>query len=812
MELEPAHHPRERVGGEPTVSRLSRLWQRTVGEEIAGFFPFAAHRAVLGALLAAALVTQVILSTDLATPAQFERQQLLSDESDANSVMAVQRESFNVALALSEWGHGATRARDVQIARALLGTRLTVITRSGTTTLENAGPAYAEALRDLDVYLLRLGDVEGADQMRLLAEAQPTVDLFLSETRALSDTFQRLGREQIETILAERARLQTWQRGLQLVTILLLGLLSFSIVVAVGRGYRRVSEQLATQRRELEIAELRYALVRDLDRLLDPIERSIDEGAQASEVLGSLTAILHGLHPDLRWRIPGLSSVPNEVVTVELSERSDGLLTPGDLKVLAGRAQDMIEAVRRRDHVLLSIESERRRDPLTTLANRLGFNEAVGRTMREHSGRPVAVVLVDLDHFGDINGALGFAGADRVLIDVAGRLMALGDAARGATVARIAADEFGIVLPLDGPAETLARRVQSTCAFLSDAGGVEAAVTASVGVAVGVHPQVDDAELLRRAAVAILLAKQSDRAGLVQFDPAVHAELSTSLDDELAVRNALRSGEFVMHYQPIVQLDGGAPIGCEALVRWDRPGVGLIGPGEFLPLIERSGFAVEFGLEVLGEVLRAWSEGLRAAFAGCPDPGPYVSVNVDAPQLADPGFEAYVMSALQRFGVAPRDLVLELTEHEAVAEEHMAMLTRLRSFGVRIAVDDFGSGFSSLGQSTRLPLDLLKLDRSFVQSLRGDAREQQLFADIAGMGRTLGLELTAEGIETDDVAAILRAAGIRHGQGFLYSRAIPSAALIAWIKAGRGDGRRPLSGSSSDESPSGRAVGVDGAR
>jgi diguanylate cyclase (GGDEF)-like protein len=774
------------------MSRMSRLWQRVVGKDVAAFFPFATHRAVLGSLLTVALLAQVVLSTDLATPAQFERQQLLSDESDANSVMAVQRESFNIALALSDWGHGAATARDVQIARALLGKRLSVVTQSGATTLQNAGPTYRDALVEFDAIIVQLRDTDDEHRLHLLDDAEPVITAFLSETRALSDTFQRLGREQIETLLTERARLQAIQRGLQLVTILLLALFSLSIVVAVGRGFRRVTEHLSQQRREVAVAEQRYSLLRDLDALLAPIARTVDDGAPASDVLSSTAAVLHGLHPDLRWRLPDLASVPVGVVAVELAPRAQGLLEPGDLDVLAGRAQGIVDAVRRRDHVLLAIESERRQDQLTGLANRLGFNEAVGRTMREQTGRQIAVVLIDVDHFGDINGALGFAGADRVLVDVAGQLKALGAAVPGATVARIAADEYGIVLPLDGSAEELARRVQAACAFISDAGGVEAAVTASVGVAVGAHPQVDEAELLRRAAVAILLAKQTDRAGLVQFDPVVHAELSSSLDEELAVRNALRSGEFIMHYQPIVKLESGAPVGCEALVRWQRPGVGLVGPGEFLPLIERSGFSVEFGLEVLSEVLRAWSEGLRAAFADCPAPGPYVSVNIDAAQLADPGFEAFIMSALQRTGVAPHDLVLELTEHEAVAEEHTAMLTRLRGFGVRIAIDDFGSGFSSLGQSTRLPLDLLKLDRSFVQSLRGDVREQQLFSDIARMAATLGLELVAEGIETEEVADTLRAAGIRHGQGFLYSRAVPEAALGSWVRerlgtAGTGD-------------------------
>jgi diguanylate cyclase (GGDEF)-like protein len=806
VELEPADDQCD----SRAVNLLSRLWQRAVGEDVAAFFPIALHRFVLGGLLTVALLAQVVLSTDLVAPEEFDRERLLAEESDANSVVAVQRDSFNVALALSEWGHGAVSARDVQIARALLGKRLSVVTRSGLTSSQYAGPSYRDALLALDTVILQLADTGEGQRLDLLADADETIDTFLTETRALSDTFMRLGREQVEALVAERARAQELQRTLQIATILLLGLLSLSIVVAIGRGFRRVSVHLAGQRHDVEVAEQRYALVRDLDALLNPISRTVDDGAPAADVLAAVAAVLHGLHPDLRWTLPSLASLGSGVVTVTTAPNAKALLASDDLGALAGRAQDVIDAVRRRDHVLLSLESERRRDPLTLLANRLGFNEAVARTMREHSGRPVAVVLIDLDHFGDINGALGFAGADRVLIDVAGRLRSLADTAPGATLARIAADEYGIVLPLssDGPGELFARRVQATCAFLSDAGGIEAAVTASVGVAVASYPQVDDAELLRRAAVAILLAKQSDRAGLVEFDPLQHAELSSSLDEELAVRNALRSGEFIMHYQPIVRIDGGRPLGCEALVRWERPGVGLVAPGDFLPLIERSGFAVEFGLEVLSEVLRAWSEGLRAAFAGCPDPGPYVSVNIDAAQLADPGFEAFVMSALQRSGVAPHDLVLELTEHEAVAEAHTAMLTRLRSFGVRIAIDDFGSGFSSLGQSTRLPLDLLKLDRSFIQSLRGDLREQQLFSDIARMARTLGLELTAEGIETEEVAATLLTAGISHGQGFLFSQAVPAPTLIEWVRERLGGGSGAATGSSAAQG----AVGVLGGR
>jgi diguanylate cyclase (GGDEF)-like protein len=565
--------------------------------------------------------------------------------------------------------------------------------------------------------------------------------------------------------------------------MLLLGLLTLSVVHTVGRGYRRVSQQLELQRLDAELAEERYSLLRDLDAALTPIAQAVDDGMTSTEVLATLATVLRALHPGLRWRLPGPGTVALAPVGVTIAPSGGVRLVPQDLAVLAQRAQHVVDAMWRRDHDQRARESERRRDGLTGLANRRGFNEAVERKLCDGSPQPVTVVLIDLDHFGDINGSIGFAGADRILLDVAQRLAALGRTVPGALVARIAADEFGLVLRPVGRPEAFAREVQRACTFLSGAGGVEAAVTVSVGLSSGSSLHVETEELQRQAAVAILIAKQSDRSGFVQFDPIRHADLASSLDDDLAIRTARDAKEFVMHYQPVVQLEDGAPLGCEALVRWDRPGVGLVGPGEFLSLIERSGSAFEFGVENLDTVLGTWSAGLRAAFAGCHGPGPFVSVNVDAVQLGHPGFEGSVLSALQRHRVEPRDLVLELTERQAVAHEHSGMLSRLRGAGVRIAIDDFGSGFSSLGQSTRLPLDLLKLDRTFVASLGGDVREQQLFRDVAQFALTLGLELIAEGIETEAVAATLRSAGIRHGQGFLYSRAVPADQLITWVRS-----------------------------
>jgi sensor c-di-GMP phosphodiesterase-like protein len=249
---------------------------------------------------------------------------------------------------------------------------------------------------------------------------------------------------------------------------------------------------------------------------------------------------------------------------------------------------------------------------------------------------------------------------------------------------------------------------------------------------------------------------------------------------------AISGNELVLHYQPKVDIASGRIVGAEALVRWDRPGVGLVPPGEFLPLIERSGFAVEFGFEVLAEVLATWQRSLRDALVATAGPAAYVAVNVDAQQLADPGFEAFVRSALVRTGMDPGELVLELTEHTAVDVAHADMLERLRAAGIGIAVDDFGSGYSSLGQSTQLPVDILKLDRSFVVGVLESDHDLGLFADLARLADTLGMGITAEGIETAEVAAMLLDAGILTGQGFLFTRALPESELVDWVRARAG--------------------------
>jgi diguanylate cyclase (GGDEF)-like protein len=765
---------------------LKQIWAGAVGDDVAGYFPFAYHRAVLGLLLAVGLVVQTVVSIEGARPDVLIDRQLLANESDANSVVTVQRESFNVAIALSGWGHGGASTREVQIARALLSQRLNVVTQSRTVTAENVGADYLASLAALDEVILGLADVPAGSEMVALAEADPIIQDFLTQARALNEIFQRLGREQLQLVIdANRAR-QRIQTVLQLTIVLLIGLLSLSIVVALGRGYRRVTAELTAQRQHVIQARRELDLVRDLDAGIAPLLRAVDSGTPAMIVRAGLKGMLDALPTGHVWTVP--EGAAGEIAPTAVA-RPPNLPAPAPehLDLVAKRAQGVLDALRRREETARAADAARRRDPLTGLANRLGFIDELGRLLDARRGSPVVVCFLDVDRFGEVNSSLGFAGGDQVLIELAGRLTDALGRSTGSIVARMAADEFAVAVPLDAASHgtDVIDGLRAAGTYLSDAGGMEAAISVSVGEALGVSGELDAAELMRRAAVAMLLAKESsERRSHVRFDALAHGHLSSTLTDELAVRTALRAGEFRMHYQPIVDIASGRPIGLEALSRWERPGVGLVPPGEFLPVIQRSGFAVEFGFEVITEVIAAWKRSLRSALVAASGPIAYVSVNVDAVQLADPGFEAFVLSALERASMEPRELVLELTEHAAIDTAHAPMLDRLRAAGLRIAVDDFGSGFSSLGQSTQLPVDLLKLDRSFVSSLLASDHDPGVFADLARLSHTLGMALVAEGIETDEVAEMLLGAGIATGQGFLYSPALPESDAVRWILTG----------------------------
>jgi diguanylate cyclase (GGDEF)-like protein/PAS domain S-box-containing protein len=421
-------------------------------------------------------------------------------------------------------------------------------------------------------------------------------------------------------------------------------------------------------------------------------------------------------------------------------------------------------------------------DPLTGLANRSLFRDRVRHALalRSRTLQPLAVLFLDLDGFKAINDSLGHAVGDRLLGSVAGRLQSV--VRPGDTVARLGGDEFAVLLEdLEGlhVAQQVATRIIEELHTAFALEGHEVFVGASVGLAVAEGD--DDAdELLRNADLAMYKAKAMGKGRCEVFEPDMHAAAIERMVIEGDLRHAVVRGELRLHYQPLVELATGRIVGVEALLRWQHPTRGLVMPGDFIGVAEESGLIVPVGRWVLTEACRQIARWQRDT--GLPL---RLSVNLSARQLEAPRLAEHVAKTLRSTGVNPNDLVLEITESMLVdnAERTIAKLHLLRELGVRLAVDDFGTGYSSLNYLRRLPVDVLKIDRSFVQGIGSEAELTALTGAIVGIGRDLGLDTVAEGIEEPGQLAALRDMGCVLGQGFLYSRPIPPEQLAGLLRA-----------------------------
>jgi len=399
-------------------------------------------------------------------------------------------------------------------------------------------------------------------------------------------------------------------------------------------------------------------------------------------------------------------------------------------------------------------------------------------------GGGTALLFLDLDRFKLVNDSLGHPVGDRLLVAVADRLRAA--VLPGDTVARFGGDEFAVLL-VDGAAgpEAALRRaeaIQRELAAPVALDGFEVFTSASIGIAVA-GAQADGPEaLLRGADVAMYRAKARGPGRCELYDRAMHARALARLRVESELRRGLDRGEVTAHYQPIVSLSSGQVCGVEALARWRHPERGWVQPGEFVPAAEETGLILDLGRRVLSEACRragAW----RAVRPG----GLHVSVNLSVKQLAQADLVEQVRRTLEETGMEPARLRLEVTESVLVENPAAAAATlgRLKELGVRVWMDDFGTGYSSLSSLHSLPIDGLKVDRSFVQAMGGDGRAGQVVASVLAMARGLGLEVVAEGIERADQLAGLRLLGCDAGQGFLFSPAADAEALDRLLAADR---------------------------
>ena len=456
--------------------------------------------------------------------------------------------------------------------------------------------------------------------------------------------------------------------------------------------------------------------------------------------------------------------------------RAPRRFAPDEADFLGAVANVMSSAV---DRNLVEAEVRHRalHDPLTALPNRaLALDRLEGAlARRRRDGRAVAVLLADLDQFKLVNDSLGHAAGDDLLVALAPRL---NDAVRPSdTVARLGGDEFLVVCEqLDGAHEAIrvAERVAQAINQPIVLSAGEHFITASIGIAVAESADALPEELLRDADAAMYRAKERGRGRYELFDDVLRKRVLLRLRTENELRRGLEHGELRVLYQPVVELASGSVTAVEALVRWQHPQRGLLDPVDFIPVAEDSGLIGALGDWVLTTACRdgaAWQRRFPRA-----EPL-LVCVNASPRQLANAAFPARVADAMSRHGLAPGSLALEITESVLMEEAHapVTVLASLREYGLRLMLDDFGTGYSSLAYLKRFPLDVLKIDRSFIAGLGRDEEDSAIVAAIVQMARTLGLTVVAEGVERPEQLERLRELDCDRVQGRLIAEPMPAA-------------------------------------
>ncbi len=595
--------------------------------------------------------------------------------------------------------------------------------------------------------------------------------------------------------------------------------------LALSRAYRGAALDLRTRLEQLGESDERFRLlvasVKDYAIVLLDAEGRVtswNQGAErikgytAEEVVGEHLSLFH-LPADIERGAPerALRKAATEGSWEEEGwrRRKDGsrffahVVTTalvGDGERLRGFATVTRDVTERRQ-LEAQLVHRALHDALTDLPNRNLFLDHLRAALRRsrRRGSPTAVLFVDLDRFKLVNDSLGHVAGDRVLVEVARRIE--GAVRAGDTVARLGGDEFTVLCEdISEPDSILmAERISTALQQPFDFDGQPVFLDASVGIAFAGRDGVDPETLLRDADAAMYRVKRGGGAYAV-FDTRMRSGAGDRLRTESALRGAPERGELRVVYQPQVDLRTGACVGAEALVRWAR-GPELVGPAQFIPLAEETGLILPIGALVLREACQQAARWQGSRSNGEPV---CVSVNLSAAQLAHPGVVDTVEQALVETGADPAALCLEITESLLMsdADAAVAVLTALNDLGVRVAIDDFGKGYSSLSYLRRFPVSLLKVDGSFVTRLGDDASDVALVSAVTGMGHALGLTVVAEWVETAAQVAELRGVGCDVAQGYYFGRPEPAEALHGLLLEAR---RRPLTRPGRFES--GKALG-----
>ncbi len=741
-----------------------------------------------------------------------------SDTAAGNAVYT-QRESLVLANRVNEWLLGEASRRDVQLQRALLQRRLDVLDPLGQSGLTIAGEEYQQALAEFDRVLAGIPPgVLAPDQRaaQVTAIGAP-LGAFEREASQLGSVYQSLVDENLREKFHDHGTDQ--QRGVLFLVISALSLVALLVVTSrqIRSRYGAARERIRADRAALDRASV-------LDRGEAEILAGIVEGRPSGELVVDVLDLAHELTGRcLRFVRAGrddLSDLPRSIThrdgpLCEVDEDAvverrwpvaiaggDGFghlemcrAASGPPKSSLDSDRSAVEAVARRCADLVALVLDRAiaadllrfrasHDPLTGMPNRAHLLEQMGEELRirgAESGE-VAVVFCDLDRFKVVNDTLGHGSGDLLLRAVAQRLSSVA-AGADVTVARLGGDEF-VALCVGPTAGERAGAVAEAMAsaldgpFLID--GAEVFVAGSLGVSVA-SPEISRPEqLLRNADVAMYRAKADPHVRVVRYDEELEADLSERLEIDTGLRRAIRSGDLVVHLQPIVELATGRSCGVEALVRWQR-GEELLYPGAFLGVARDNGLMPELGRIVIAESLDLLADHRRRTGSELT-----MWINLARVQVRDPSFPAWFAGELAERSLPARSVVLELSEGDLLdVYEVGEVLEELRAAGTRIAMDDFGTGYSSLVRLGKLPIDVVKLDREFVAGLgSGDFRDYSVLAAAVKFVEAVGLDVVVEGIERQSELDAVAALGCRYAQGYLLRRPGPAAEVLDEVGGG----------------------------
>jgi len=467
-------------------------------------------------------------------------------------------------------------------------------------------------------------------------------------------------------------------------------------------------------------------------------------------------------------------------------DTSIDIRTNDELEVLATSFNQMTVSLRKMTE---NLQSSAIRDPLTGLPNRTLFMDrlwhVVDRAARKNT-LGFAVIFLDVDRFKLLNDSFGHSAGDQLLVDLGRRLMT--GLRQGDTIARLGGDEFGLLLedlPAAHHAVLVADRIKRKLEQPFNLRGQEVFITASLGIAVAPLENADPETLLRNADTAMYRAKNSGRGSYQVFDEQMRQEVLKTLQMQTALRRGFDRKEFRLVYQPIVLLRSGKVVGFEALSRWSYPNGHSVSPGEFIPVAEETGLIIPMGEWILGEACHQ----LQRWLAAYPKRTPlWISVNLSRRQLAHADLVHYVRRLLHETGSEPSRLMLEITESAIMedAEDAARTFATLRAMGIRIAIDDFGTGYSSLSLLQRFPIDVVKVDRSFVGELDSTSSDgSQVLRAITSLASNLGLDVVAEGVERADQVALLQELECTYGQGYYFSYPQDAISVTSLLEDGR---------------------------